>query len=34
MLSYQHLKSGWLMSLDYGMVAKVIRPDFGILIQN
>ncbi len=31
MLSYQHLKSGWLMSLDYGMVTKVIRPDFGVL---
>lgn len=34
MLSYQHLKAGWLMSLDYGMVAKVIRPDFGILITS
>ena len=34
MLSYQHLKSGWLMSLDYGMVTRVIRPDFGILINN
>ncbi len=34
MLSYQHLKAGWLMSLDYGMVAKVIRPDFGVLISN
>jgi hypothetical protein len=33
-LSYQHLKSGWLMTLDYGMVAKVIRPDFGILLNS
>ena len=34
MLSYQHLKAGWLMTLDYAMVAAVIRPDFGILIQS
>jgi len=34
MLSYQHLKSGWLLTMDYGMVAKVIRPDFGILINS
>lgn len=33
-LSWQHLKSGWLLSADYGMVAKVIRPDFGVLIQS
>jgi hypothetical protein len=32
MLSYQHLKSGWLMTLDYAMVAKVIRPDFGVIL--
>ncbi len=31
-LSYQHLKAGWLLTMDYGMVAKVIRPDFGIVI--
>lgn len=34
MLSYQHLKAGWLMSLDYGMVARVIRPDFGVVINS
>jgi len=34
MLSYQHLKAGWLMTLDYAMVAKVIRPDYGILINS
>jgi hypothetical protein len=34
MLSYQHLKSGWLMTLDYGMVAKVIRSDFGVLLSS
>jgi hypothetical protein len=33
-LSYQHLKSGWLMTLDYGMVCKVIRPDFGVLLNS
>lgn len=34
MLSYQHLKGGWLMTLDYGMAAKVIRPDHGVIIQS
>lgn len=34
MLSYQHLKAGWLMTLDYAMVAAVIRPDFGVLINS
>jgi hypothetical protein len=34
MLSWQHLKSGWLMTLDYGMVAKVVRPDFGVLLNS
>jgi hypothetical protein len=34
MLSYQHLKAGWLMTLDYGMVAKVIRPDFGVVLSS
>ena len=34
MLSYQHLKSGWLMTLDYGMVCKVIRPDFGVVLSS
>lgn len=34
MLSYQHLKAGWLMTLDYAMTCAVIRPDFGVLIQS
>lgn len=34
MLSYQHLKAGWLMTLDYGMAVKVIRPDFGVVITS
>lgn len=34
MLSYQHLKAGWLMTLDYGMVCAVIRPDFGVILQS
>jgi hypothetical protein len=33
-LSYQHLKGGWFLSLDYAMVAKVIRPDFGVLMAS
>jgi len=33
-LSYQHVKAGWLLTLDYGMVCKVIRPDFGVLLQS
>lgn len=33
-ISYQHLKSGWLLTMDYGMVAKVIRPSFGVLIKS
>jgi hypothetical protein len=34
MLSYQHMKAGWLMTLDYGMVCAVIRPDFGVVLQS
>jgi hypothetical protein len=34
MLSYQHLKAGWLLTLDYGMVCAVIRPDFGVILQS
>lgn len=33
-LSYQHRNSGWMLTLDYGMVAKVIRPDFGVLLNS
>lgn len=32
MLSYVHQKGGWMLTMDYGMVAKVIRPDFGIVV--
>jgi hypothetical protein len=34
MLSYQHPKGGWMLSMDYGMVARVIRPDFGVLFTS
>jgi len=34
MLSYQHLKDGWLLTMDYGMAVKVIRPDFGVMINS
>jgi hypothetical protein len=33
-LSYQHRQSGWLLTMDYGMVCKVIRPDFGVLLVS
>jgi hypothetical protein len=33
-VSWNHLMSSWILSMDYGMVAKVIRPDFGIVIQS
>ena len=33
-LSYQHLKAGWLLTMDYGMVCKVIRPDFGVIFNS
>jgi hypothetical protein len=33
MLSYQHLKAGWLLSMDVGCAVKVIRPDFGVVIK-
>ena len=32
-LSWIHTKSSWMLTMDYGMVAKVIRPDFGIVIR-
>lgn len=34
MMSYQHKSAGYLMTVDYGMAAKVIRPDFGVVIQS
>ncbi len=34
MLSYQHPKAGWMLSMDYGMVARVIRPAFGVVLQS
>ncbi len=33
MMSYQHLKSGALMSVDFGYGASVLRPSFGQIIQ-
>lgn len=33
MASYQHLKSAWLVSLDFGYALSVIRPEFGVLIR-
>jgi hypothetical protein len=33
MVSYQHLKGGYLMSVDCGCAVKVIRPSFGVLIK-
>ena len=32
-VAWNHQKSGWMLTMDYGMVAKVIRPDFGVVIQ-
>jgi hypothetical protein len=34
MVSYQHLHDGWLLTMDYGMVAGVLRPDFAIPILS
>ena len=34
MLSYQHIKAGWLLTFDYGLVCKVIRPDFGVVFNS
>lgn len=33
MVAYNQLKSGWLLTMDYGMAAAVLRPDFGIVIN-
>ena len=33
MASYQHLKNGWLVSLDFGYALAVIRPEFGQIIK-
>lgn len=33
-VAWNHLKSSWVLTMDYGMVAKVIRPDFGVVIQS
>lgn len=32
-LSWEHNKSGWLLTMDVGCAVKVIRPDFGVLIK-
>jgi hypothetical protein len=34
MISYQHLKDGYLLTMDCGCAVKVIRPDFGTIILN
>lgn len=34
MLSFQHRNSGYMLTFDYGMVAKVVRPDFGVLLNS
>jgi hypothetical protein len=33
-VSYQHLKDGYMFTMDYVMVAKVVRPTFGIIINS
>ncbi len=33
MLSYNHIKAGWLLSVDVGCAVKVIRPDYGVIIK-
>jgi hypothetical protein len=33
-LGYPQVKAGWMLTMDYGMVAKVIRPDFGVLLNS
>ena len=33
MVSYQHLKGGYLLTIDCGAAIQVIRPDFGVLIK-
>jgi hypothetical protein len=32
-LSYQHLKNGYVFTMDYCMAVKVVRPSFGIVIN-
>jgi hypothetical protein len=32
-LSYQHLKNGYVFTMDYVMAVKVVRPTFGIVIN-
>lgn len=34
MVSFQHLKDGWLLTMDYGMAAAVMRPSFGVLFTS
>jgi hypothetical protein len=34
MVSYQHPKAGWMLSMDYGMVAATMRSDFGVLFNS
>ena len=32
-ISWNHIQSGWMLTMDYAMVTKVIRPDFGVVVQ-
>jgi hypothetical protein len=32
-VSWNHVQSGWMLTMDYAMVAKPIRPDFGVVVQ-
>jgi hypothetical protein len=34
MVSYQHLKNGWLVTVDYGYALGVLRPSFGVIINS
>lgn len=33
MASYQHVKNGWMVTLDFGYALAVIRPEFGQIIK-
>jgi hypothetical protein len=33
-LSYQHLKNGWVFTMDYVMAVKVVRPGFGVILNS
>jgi hypothetical protein len=33
-LSYQHLKNGYVLTMDYVMAVQVVRPTFGIVVLS